>query len=159
MNLAHALRRLAAEELHEVRAYDDSVVRRDAKEREKANPDRNAEIELADLEELTEIRAEQIRVEEPRLGITPEHEEPAAPRHEHAGEHHERRGDAPELQVEEQEDDAERERHHDREPLGRADLILVRAGELVGHAGGNVQVDRQPGAKPRTPDYASQTGP
>ena len=73
------------------------------------------------LEELLHGGSENAEVEEPRLPVEPDQQEPARPGHEDAREHHGRRRRGAELQVEDHEDHEERQRDDQGEPAGGAE--------------------------------------
>ena len=61
----------------EIRGYDYAVVGGDSEQGEEADPDGDAEIDRMNLEQLSQARSEHGHVEEPRLCVEPDHDEPA----------------------------------------------------------------------------------
>ena len=72
----------------------DAVVGGDAEQGEEADPDRHAQVDRVDLEQVAHVGTPNTReVQEPGLAVEPDHQEAAGPGDEDAGEDQQRRGD------------------------------------------------------------------
>ena len=85
--------------LFEIACDQDSVIRRNPKQRNKANPDRYAQIKGTDLKQVAQIELAQADVQKPVLSIQPQHKKPAGPRDKDTREDKKGRCDRMELQI------------------------------------------------------------
>lgn len=139
MDLLAVFGRGFLEALFEVGGHDDAVVGGDAEEGEEADPDRDAEVDGVDLQEIAYWMSEYGEVEEPILSVEPDENESARPCEGDAAENKQRDGHFLELEIEDHEDGEEGDGEDDGESLLGADLVFVAAdGFGEGDAGGEL---------------------